>query len=403
VAASASRRDANPAMKTLLLLGSTGSIGRQTLELVRHARADFRVVGLSAQVSWERLAEQAREFQPAAVALEDAAAAERLRAVLPRSIALRAGPGAAEELAAELDYDLAVHGITGAAGVRPTRRILERGRVLALANKESLVVAGEPLMELARARGATILPIDSEHSAILQCLRDEPLGTVRRILLTASGGAFRDLPLAELEHVTPERALTHPNWDMGPRITVGSATLMNKAFEVIETHHLFGLEPERIEVVLHRQSVVHSLVEFVDGSVLAQMGPPDMRGPIQLALTWPERRPSDLTGFDLRWFRELSFGAVDPARFPCLELGYRCVREGGDAGATLNAADEEAVQAFLDGRIGFQDIARVDRAVLERRDRTGGSVDELLEADKSARDLARDEIERLARVPTLPS
>jgi 1-deoxy-D-xylulose-5-phosphate reductoisomerase len=390
-------------MKTLLLLGSTGSIGRQTLDLVRCARTDFRVVGLSAQRSWERLAEQAREFRPMVVALEEEADAERLRAALPPSVALIAGAGAAEQLAGELDYDLAVHGITGAAGVRPTRRILEHGRVLALANKESLVVAGEPLMELARTRGATILPIDSEHSAILQCLRDEPLGTVRRILLTASGGAFRDLPLDELEHVTPERALTHPNWDMGPRITIGSATLMTKAFEVIETHHLFGLEPERIEVVLHRQSIVHSMVEFVDGSVLAQMGPPDMRGPIHFALTWPERRPSELTGFDLRWFRELSFEPVDNARFPCLELGYRCVRAGGDAGASLNAADEEAVQAFRDGRIGFQDIARINRDALERRAPRGCSVDELMEADRHARMLARAEIDRLAPVPTLPS
>ncbi len=390
-------------MKTLLLLGSTGSIGRQTLDLVRRAPGEFRVLGLSAASSWEALLEQAREFRPALVALADPEAGERLRAALPAGVGLRVGPGAAEELARELDFALAVHGITGAAGVRPTLCILERGLTLALANKESLVVAGEPLMELARARGATLLPIDSEHSAIFQCLRGEDPGRVRRILLTASGGAFRDLPLAELEHVTPELATRHPNWDMGPRITVGSATLMNKALEVIETHHLFGLEPERIEVVLHRQSIVHSLVEFVDGSVLAQMGPPDMRGPIHFALHWPERRPSELIGFDLRWFRELSFEAVDPERFPSLELGYRCVREGGDAGAALNAADEEAVQAFRSGRIGFQDIARINRSVLERRPRLSGSVDALLAADQRARELARAEIARLTRVPTHPS
>ncbi|MSR61868.1 MAG: 1-deoxy-D-xylulose-5-phosphate reductoisomerase [Planctomycetes bacterium] len=393
-------------MKSLLLLGSTGSIGRQTLDLVRGAPGEFRVLGLAAASSWERLLEQAREFRPALVALASEEAAASLRSALPAGIGVRSGPGAAEELALELDYDLAVHGITGAAGVRPTQRILERGRALGLANKESLVVAGKPLMELARATGARLLPIDSEHSAIFQCLRDEPLGRVRRILLTASGGAFRDLPLAELEHVTPERAQQHPNWDMGPRITVGSATLMNKALEVIETHHLFGLEPERIEVVLHRQSIVHSLVEFVDGSVLAQMGPPDMRGPIQFALHWPERRPSELVGFDLRWFRELSFAAVDRERFPSLELGYQCVREGGDAGATLNAADEEAVQAFRDGRIGFQDIARINRSVLEKRPRLSGStvasVDALLEADLRARALAQHEIARLAR-PPLPT
>jgi 1-deoxy-D-xylulose-5-phosphate reductoisomerase len=226
---------------------------------------------------------------------------------------------------------------------------------------------------------------------------------VRRILLTASGGAFRDVPLTELDLATPEMALRHPNWDMGPRITIGSATLMNKALEVIEAHHLFGIEGERIEVVLHRQSIVHSMVEFVDGSVLAQMGAPDMRAPIQFALDWPERKPSRLSGFDLARFRELTFEAVDRERFPSLELGYRCVREGGDAGAALNAADEEAVHAFRSGRIGFQDIARINRSVLERRPHLAGSVDALLQADQRARELARAEIARLARAPTLPN
>jgi len=390
-------------MKTLLVLGSTGSIGRQTLDLVRRAPSDFRVAGLSAAESWERLLEQAREFRPRLVALLDEQAGERLRPALPAGIGLRVGPQAAEELASELDYDLAVHGITGAAGVRSTQRILERGRALALANKESLVVAGELLTQLARSKGVPILPIDSEHSAVFQCLRGENPERVRRVLLTASGGAFRDVPLAELESATPEMALRHPNWDMGPRITVGSATLMNKALEVIEAHHLFGLEGERIEVVLHRQSIVHSMVEFVDGSVLAQMGPPDMRAPILFALHWPERKPSALAGFDLARFRELSFEAVDRERFPSLELGYRCVREGGDAGATLNAADEEAVQAFRSGRIGFQDIARVNRSVLERRPHLSGSVDAMLLADQRARELARAEITRLARAPIHPS
>jgi len=390
-------------MKTLLLLGSTGSIGRQTLDLVRRTPSEFRVVGLSAGGAWERLLEQAREFRPELVAVLSEESAERLRPLLPSGTALRTGPHAAEELASELDYDLAVHGITGAAGVRPTQRILERGKAVALANKESLVVAGEPLMELARSKGAPILPVDSEHCAIFQCLHGESTERVRRILLTASGGAFRDVPLAELESATPEMALQHPNWDMGPRITVGSATLMNKALEVIEAHHLFGIEGERIEVVLHRQSIVHSMVEFVDGSVLAQMGPPDMRAPILFALHWPERRPSPLPGFDLARFRELTFEAVDRERFPSLELGYRCVREGGDAGATLNAADEEAVQAFRSGRIGFQDIARVNRSVLERRARLSGSVDALLLADQRARELARTEIARLARAPIHPS
>ncbi|MCZ6596031.1 MAG: 1-deoxy-D-xylulose-5-phosphate reductoisomerase, partial [Planctomycetota bacterium] len=285
-------------MKDLLLLGSTGSIGTQTLDLVRADRDAFRVVGLSANDSWRELLRQARELQPHAVALADPAAAERIRDELPEGVALRSGPQAAEELAAELEYDLALHGIVGAAGVMPSVRVLERGRTLALVNKESLVVAGAHLMELARSNSATLIPVDSEHCAIFQCLRGEDVARVRCIYLTASGGPFRDLPLEELATVTPEMALRHPNWDMGPRITVGSATLMNKALEIIETHHLFGLKSEQIRVLVHRQSVVHSLVEFVDGSVLAQMGPPDMRGPIHFALHHPDRAPTDLVGFD---------------------------------------------------------------------------------------------------------
>jgi len=383
-------------VKSLLLLGSTGSIGRQTLDLVRSAPGDYRVTALAAGSSWERVLAQVREFRPTMVGLSDPAAAERIRPLLPSGTTLRCGPAAAELLCQEADYDLAVHGMTGAAGVLPSLRILERGRPLALANKESLVVAGEPLLALARERGVRVLPIDSEHSAIFQCLRDESLGKVRRILLTASGGAFRDRPLEELSRVTPAEALQHPNWDMGPRITIGSATLMNKALEVVETHHLFGIEAERIEVVLHRQSVIHSMVEFVDGSVLAQMGPPDMRGPIQFALSWPERRPSALVGFDFSVFRSLTFEPVDPVRFPSLALGYRCVREGGDAGAVLNAADEEAVQAFRAGRIGFQDIHSVCRSVLDGRQRVAGSLEALLESDRLARQAARSEIERRA-------
>jgi 1-deoxy-D-xylulose-5-phosphate reductoisomerase len=386
-------------MKTVLLLGSTGSIGRQTLDLVRSRPGAFRVVGLSAYASWKLLLEQAREFRPEVVGVVEESAAQELRSRLPANVALRVGPTAAEEFAQELNYDLVVHGITGAAGVRASQRILARGKNLALANKESLVVAGEPLLALARASGARILPIDSEHSAIFQCLGQENIQRVRRILLTASGGAFRDLPLPELSGVTPEMALRHPNWSMGPRITVGSATLMNKALEVIETHHLFGLEPERIEVVQHRQSIVHSMVEFVDGSVLAQMGPPDMRGPIHYALHWPERVASPLQGFELTRFRELTFEAVDPERFPSLALGYRCVAEGGDSGACLNAADEEAVHAFLAGRIGFQDIARINRSVLDRRPGLAGSVDALLLADQRARELVRTELARRAPLP----
>ncbi len=396
-------------VKSLLVLGSTGSIGTQTLDVVRQAAGRFRVEGLAAARSWERVLEQVREFAPRRVALVDPQAAERLRAAAGGGLEVLAGPTALEDLAERADYDTAVHGVVGARGLQASLRVLERGKVLALANKESLVIAGAELMELARRRGGTILPVDSELCAIHQCLRGagsaeagagnglpaQAASALRRIVLTASGGALRDRPLSELASASPEAALQHPNWSMGPRITVGSATLMNKALEVLEVHHLFGLSAERIQVVLHRQSLVHSLVELVDGSVLAQMGPPDMRGPLHYCLHFPERAPIPLAGFDAARFGQLSFEPVDAERFPALELGFRCVAEGGDSGSVLNAADEEAVDAFLARRIGFGDIVPVARRVLDRRPGLDGSVARLLAADRRARELAREEIEAL--------
>ena len=381
-------------MKRLLVLGSTGSIGRQTLDLLQPDPDRFQVVGLAARSSAAELLEQVRRFRPKFVALVSPRAAESIAGDLPAGTTLFQGPEALLELIAAADFDLAVHGVVGAAGILPSAAILSRGKTLALANKESLVAAGAELLELSRRHGAEILPVDSEHCAIQQCLRGEDLGRVRRILLTASGGPFRDLDAAALEHVGPQDALRHPNWEMGPRITVGSATLMNKALEVIEAHHLFGLEPERIDVVIHRQSVVHSLVEFVDGSVVAQMGPPDMRGPIHYALHHPDRYPADLRGFDLSVFRQLTFEAPDRARFPALELGYRCLREGGDAGCVLNAADEVAVEAFLAGAIGYRDIAALASSVLDERPPAVASLQGVLDSDARARDLARDAVGR---------
>jgi len=383
-------------MKSVLVLGSTGSIGTRTLDLLRAAAGGLRLAGLAAHSSWEPLLAQARELRPPMVALSDPAAAERLRPELPAGVHLFSGPDALERIAREADYQTCVHGVVGSAGLRASVAVLERGRTLALANKESLVVAGARLMELARERGGEIVPVDSEHSAIFQCLRGERIQSVRRVLLTASGGPFRAIPLAELARVTPQMALQHPNWDMGPRITVGSATLMNKALEVIEVHHLFGLERERIEVVIHPQSIVHSMVEFVDGSVVAQMGPPDMRGPIHYALHHPDRRPAPLKGFDVDLFRTLTFDLPDTERFPALELGFRCIDEGADSGSVLNAADEVAVEAFLGARIAFDDIPRINRRVLDRRPGLDGTVDGLLESDARARSLARDEIQLLA-------
>ncbi len=387
-------------MKSLLILGSTGSIGTQTLDVVRSAPSGtFAVAGLAAGSNWQALLEQIAAFSPRAVALADDAAADRLRAALAETsheVAVRSGPDALEELCRELDYDVAVHGVVGAAGLSASVAVLERGRDLALANKESLVIAGEQLMELSRRGGGRILPVDSELCALEQCLRGEDLGRVRRVVVTASGGPFRDCPLEDIHRATPAQALKHPTWDMGRRITIGSATLMNKALEVIEVHHLLGLEPERIAVTIHHQSIVHSLVEFVDGSVISQMGPPDMRGPLHYCLHHPERAPASLKGFDTELFSHLTFQDPDPARFPALELGYRCVREGADAGAVLNAADEVAVEAFLNGQIGLTDIARINGAVLDRRPGLSGDLARLLRSDAAARELAADQIAALA-------
>lgn len=392
-------------MRRLLVLGSSGSIGTQTLDLVRADRSRLEVVGLGAARSADSLLRQILEFRPRFAALVDPEAAERIRPDLPEGTTLFAGPQATLELIEAADFDTAVHGIVGAAGLLPSAAVLRRGKTLALANKESLVLAGASLMELARTHGAALIPVDSEHSAILQCLQGEPLDRVRRVLLTASGGPLRDLPLARFGEVTPEQALAHPNWEMGPRISIGSATLMNKALEVIEAHHLYGLEADRIEVVVHRQSVVHSMVEFIDGSVIAQCGPPDMRGPIHYAIHHPERAPAGLVGFDLDLFRNLTFEAVDRERFPALELGYRCVREGGASGCLLNAADEVAVEAFLEGRARFSDIVDVAGGVLDgrleleaqlARSVSGDPIADMVTLDGLARAAARRALEGAA-------
>ncbi|MEZ6020384.1 MAG: 1-deoxy-D-xylulose-5-phosphate reductoisomerase [Planctomycetota bacterium] len=378
----------------ILLLGSTGSIGTQTLDLVRRHPDRLRVVGLCANRSVQELLAQVREFRPTFVAMGDPAAAEALRPDLPPGTTLFAGPDAALELLAAADYEVVVHGMVGAAGLRPSEAVLERGKRLALANKESLVLAGQELLECARRHSAEILPVDSEHSAIHQCLRGEQTREVHRILITASGGPFRGRRRSELEHVTKEMALKHPTWEMGQRITIGSATLMNKALEVIELHHLFGLPAERIEVVVHPQSVVHSMVEFVDRSVIAQMGKPDMRGPIQFALFSPERLENPaLVGFDWETFSTLTFEPPDREAFPALDLGFECIRAGGTSGAVLNAADEEAVHAFLAGHIPFLAIADLCREALANRPAGTATIEGVLAADAWARDFVRQRVQ----------
>ena len=384
-------------MRTIIILGATGSIGTQTLDVVKQSAGGIRVTGLSAHSSWEKLLDQINEHKPTYAAIADEEAASLIAPHLPGDVHMFSGPDASLRMAREASYEVAVHGVVGAAGLPLSEAVLDRGLDLALANKESLVIAGAELTQLAKDKNASILPVDSEHSAIAECLRGEDLGRVRRILLTASGGPFREMAAAAMDTVTPEMALKHPNWDMGPRITVGSATLMHKALENNELHHLFGLEAGRIEVVVHPQSIVHSMVEFVDGSVKAQMGPPDMRGPILYALSHPGRGEAPyLRGFDLESFGRLDFEAPDTDRFPSLKLGYRCVEEGEDAGCVLNAADEVAVNSFLNGEIKFTDIAKVNLAALDARPRLFGTIDNLTASDTQARTAARDFIEATA-------
>lgn len=376
--------------KRLLVLGCTGSIGQQTLELVRADPAGgLAVAGLAARGSWREVLRLVEEFAPPFVSLSDEAAARALRERVPEGTAVFSGIEGVLELIAAADFDVAIHGIVGAAGLAPSVAVLERGKTLALANKESLVVAGTALVALAREHDAEIVPVDSEHSAVYQCLRGEDLGRVRRVHLTASGGPFRTASAEEIARATPAEALAHPNWDMGPRVTIGSATLMNKALEVIELHHLFGLDEDRIHVVVHPQSIVHSMVEFVDGSVIAQLGPPDMRGPIHYAIHHPDRALAELTGFTFEAFRNLTFEEPDRKRFPALDLGFRCVAEGGNAGAVLNAADEVAVEAFLSGAVDLPGLVATSRAALDARPLDAPTtLDGALESDRWARAFA---------------
>ncbi len=354
-------------MRSLLVLGSTGSVGVQTLDVVQRSGGAFAVSALAAGTRWELLAEQVAATGARHACLADTEAADRLRAVVDPAVHVHEGEEGLLQMIAECDFDIALHGITGAAGIKPTFAVVERGRPLALANKESVVAAGPLLCRQAEEAGVPIVPVDSEHAAIFQCLRGEDRSKVRRMILTASGGPFRDHDPADLESVTPEQALNHPTWDMGPRILVDSATMMNKALEIMEAHYLFGFDPGQIEVVVHRQSIVHGMVEFVDGSVMAQMGVPDMRVAIAGALGHPGRVDTGLRGFDLEAFSNLTFEEPDRDLFPAIDLGFRCIEEGGTSGAVLNAADEVLVGRFLDGQISYPMITRRCSDLLDRR------------------------------------
>jgi 1-deoxy-D-xylulose-5-phosphate reductoisomerase len=348
-------------VKTVTVLGATGSIGRRTLDLVTAFPQDFRVGGLAARGSDVALiAEQVRAHRPAAVALLDRAAVDRLaRELRPPKPELFGGLEGLATVAGEVSADVVVSALVGAAGLVPTLAAIRARRTIALANKETLVMAGALMTRAAREHGVRLLPVDSEHSAVFQCLAGTSPREVRRLVLTASGGPFRGRSRAALEGVTVAEALHHPTWRMGAKITIDSATLMNKGLEVLEAHWLFGVPFERIDVVVHPQSIVHSMVEFVDRSVLAQLGMPDMRIPILYALTYPDRLPCPAPGLDLVELGALTFEAPDEAAFPCLRLARQAGGNGGAAPLVLNAANEVAVAGFLDGRCGFMDIPRL--------------------------------------------
>ncbi len=401
-------------VKRVVVLGSTGSIGTSTLDLIERLNRGaggsgpapggapaFEIVGLAAHRSVGALAEQARRFRPRVVSIGSEGAAAGLRAEIGGSTTrVVSGPEGLREVATLPEADLVLAGIVGAAGLGPTHAALRAGKTVALANKEALVMAGDTMLAAARAGAAELLPVDSEHNALHQCLRGERVEEVRRLVLTASGGPFFGRPEVDLDSVTPEQALAHPTWEMGPKISVDSATLMNKALEIIEAHWLFGLPVESIEVVVHPQSAVHSLVEFVDGSYVCQLGATDMRHPIQYALTWPRRLETPLAPLDLTSLKALTFHAPDLARFPCLELGWRALRAGGTMPAVLNAANEVAVSAFLDRTVRFTDIWRINAETIEaHRVTEASSLDVILKADAWAREAANEAVSARARAP----
>jgi 1-deoxy-D-xylulose-5-phosphate reductoisomerase len=387
-------------MKAISILGSTGSIGRQTLEVVASLPGRFRVVALAAGKNLDELVGQILRNRPEVVSVADGECAAQLRERL-RAESLDPLPeilwGSEGMLcvATHPDAALVVSAAVGVVGLEATFAAVRMGKQVALSNKEVLVAAGELVMAAAAQAGVELLPIDSEHNAIHQCLRAGRAADVRRLILTASGGPFRKTPLAQMAEATPEQALAHPNWRMGPRITIDSATLVNKGFEVIEARWLFQMAPEQISVVIHPQSTIHSMVEFVDSSILAQLGPTDMRMPIQYALTYPERAASNGVRLDWSALRRLDFESVSPRRFPCLGLARTALQEGGGQPCALNAADEVSVAAFLERRLSFSGIARVIERVLERMPRVKlGAIEDVIAADGEARRLAREEVQR---------
>lgn len=383
-------------MKNIAILGSTGSIGKNALDVIRHLGADYSATALTSNRSWETLAQQAEEFHPRRVAMVDGEGCRQLKERLSgNSVEVLSGEESIEEIVADDDVDLVLSAIVGAAALPATLKAIAHKKDLALANKEALVMAGEIVTSKARENGVSLIPVDSEHSAIFQSLAAGKRSELRRIILTASGGAFRDYPADKLDGVTPEQALDHPTWKMGKKITIDSATLMNKALEIVEAKWLFDLKAEEIEVVIHHQSIIHSMVEFQDGSVIAQMGLPDMKLPIQYALTYPERLPAHegTEYLNLAKVGKLTFDQPDLHRFPALRLGFWAASDGGTLPAVMNAANEVAVQAFLEDKLKFTGIIRIVEEVMHKHTKKNQpSLDDIMTSDRWAREEAGNAI-----------
>jgi 1-deoxy-D-xylulose-5-phosphate reductoisomerase len=382
-------------LKNIAVLGSTGSIGKNTLEVVRNLNKNgypVNVKYISANSNIDLLCEQVQEFKPKAAAIYKEDLCDELKSRLSTlNCEILCGSAGINEIAARNDYDLAVNALVGFCGLIPTIEAIKNGKTLALANKESLVVAGELITSLVKKYKTSILPIDSEHSAILQCIQGEGLNNVTKLTLTASGGPFRTYPKELLHDVTKQEALNHPNWKMGNKITIDSATLMNKGFEIIEAKWLFNIEAGKIEVLIHPQSIIHSMVEFSDGSVKAQLGAPDMKIPIQYAITYPDRVASDFPRLELSLLKNLTFELPDFEKFECLRLAYEVIKSGGSYPVVLNAANEAAVDLFLNERIRFSDIPFLISSALEKHSNTGSlELENIIEIDKWSRQYVYD-------------
>ncbi|MBD2151314.1 1-deoxy-D-xylulose-5-phosphate reductoisomerase [Pseudanabaena sp. FACHB-1277] len=383
-------------MKRITLLGSTGSIGTQTLDIVAEYPQEFQIVGMTAGGNIDLFAQQIRQFQPEIVAIaNDRKIGELKEAIadLPQPPIMLAGAEGIETVAAYGDAEAVVTGIVGCAGLLPTIAAIKAGKNIALANKETLIAGGEVVVPLVKKYGVKLLPADSEHSAIFQCLQGVPENGLRRIILTASGGAFRDRPTSEMTNVTVADALKHPNWAMGKKITIDSATLMNKGLEVIEAHYLFDVDYDHIEIVIHPQSIIHSLIELTDTSVLAQLGIPDMRLPLLYALSYPDRLPTQWERLDLVKCGTLTFRAPDHQKYPCMDLAYAAGRAGGTMPAVLNAANEQVVELFLQERIRYSQIADLIKYVCDRHDCVSHpELEDILAADRWARSTVLEQV-----------